>query len=67
MDRLLPSKLKSIKEKARDALDADESMEDVALAVYYDLFVYRGMDPEERVWCKEVAEKLLQEVVDDEE
>jgi len=62
----LPSKLKSLKEKARDALDSDESVEDVALAIYYDLFLYRGMDIEERTWCKEVAEKLLQEVIDEE-
>tara|TARA_R110002012_G_scaffold307917_1_gene513750 strand:- start:962 stop:1159 length:198 start_codon:yes stop_codon:yes gene_type:complete len=62
----LPSKLKSLKDKARDALDSDESVEDVALAVYYDLFVYRGMDTEERQWCKEVAARLMQELVDEE-
>jgi hypothetical protein len=62
----LPSKLKSLKAKARDALDSDESVEDVSLAIYYDLFTFRGMDPEERQWCKEVAAKLMQEVVDEE-
>jgi hypothetical protein len=62
----LPSKLKSLKDKAKDALSSDESVEDVALAVYYDLFTYRGMEPEERQWCKEVAAKLMQEVVDEE-
>ena len=66
MDGAMSSKLKYLRETGRNAIDSGESAEDVALAIYYDLFAYRGMDPDEKKWCKEVASKLMQEIADEE-
>tara|TARA_R100001244_G_scaffold64855_1_gene53794 strand:+ start:6582 stop:6761 length:180 start_codon:yes stop_codon:yes gene_type:complete len=50
-------KLASLKAKA--ALDAGESVEDVSLAIFEELFRATGMDPSLRLWCAERASEIM--------
>lgn len=50
-------KLASLKAKA--ALDAGESVEDVSLALFEELFRAVGMDPSLRLWCAERADEIM--------
>jgi hypothetical protein len=45
--------------RAKAALDAGESQEDVALAIFNELYLSLGMDPEFIKYCADAAKEIM--------
>ena len=51
--------LESASRKAKIALDAGESIEDVTFAVFSELFNLTGMKSELKDWCSDQTKKIM--------